>query len=480
MPELASSPLEAGPPTTLKRDSVRFLGAVGTSIGIAAPAGGVTFLPALMAGIVGGAGPFTFAVTIVAMLLISSAFVVFTRHLSSAGSIYAFNGTAMGSSYGFVSAWLLLFVYVAFAASVYASNANGVVNLVHPASLEGKLWIPMAVGMWALTIAFTYRSITLSTLFTFVLEGVALVMVGILAVVVIAKGGYHGHAGLAHPFNPHGLALGTIGLGVVFAFTGFSGFEVSATLGEESRRATRIIPWAMVSSILVSGGIYTFISWVEAIAYPSAQALAKSALTGVPLVTTANQYISRPFGTVINIAALVSGFGAQLACVNGATRLLFALGRDGFGPRQLGHVHPRHRSPRNALAVVAVLTLVPALALYFRPALLAFQDLATYGADLIIVAYLMTMVAALVWLGRQRRITPMLIVLVAGLVTIGYVLYKTVHPLPAAPFSYYLLAAAVTIAAGVLVIVAVPGLRRRLAGSPLFAVAPGGPKAPAP
>jgi amino acid transporter len=458
-----------GPGHSLHRDRVRFLGVAGTSVGIQAPAAGVSFLPALMAGIVAGAGPLSFAIAIVVMLFVAYAFIVYTREFAAAGSVYAYNGQAMGVGYGFVSAWLLGFVYLGYAGSVFASNANGVVTLVAPGAVQTHAWLAAAVGLWVLTIALAYFSIRISTLVIFAMEGAALLLVGIVAVAVIAHGGFGGHSLSAAPFTPHGLSIGTIGLGVVFAFTGFSGFEVAATLGEESRRATRIIPAAMVTALLVSGGIYTLMSWVETVAFPNPAALAAAAEHGVPLATIADSYLSPGMGALVTIAAILSGFGAQLATVNGAARLTFALARDGFGPQALTRVHPRYGSPVGALTVVAVLSIAPVLALYTRPALLAFQDLATYGADLIIVTYLMTLLGALVWSIRHRRLTPVRAVLLTiGLVLLGYVVDKTVFPLPAAPFDYYLYAAAATVAIGVIVITASPRLRRTLASSPLF------------
>jgi amino acid transporter len=453
----------------LRPNRVRFLGVVGTSVGIQAPAGGVAFLPALMAGIVAGSGPLAFAAGVVVMLFVAYAFVIYTREFAAAGSVYAYNGQAMGASYGFISAWLLGFVYLAYAGSVYASNANDVIALVDPAAIQTHAWLAAAFVLWAVTIALAYFSIRVSTLIIFALEGVALLLVAVVAVAVIGHGGYGGHGLSAAPFTPHGLPIGVIGLGVVFAFTGFSGFEVAATLGEESRRARRIIPAAMVTALLVSGGIYTLLSWVEAVAFPSPAALAASAEHGVPLAAIADSYLGSGVGTLVTVAALFSGFGAQLATVNGATRLIYALSRDGFGPAALSRIHPRHGSPTGALAVAAVASIVPVLVLFRRPALLVFQDLATYGADLIIVTYLMTLLGALVWSIRHRRLGLLrAVLLIAGLVLLGYVFDKTIYPLPAAPFDYYLYAAAATLAAGVAVLAAFPRMRRRLAGSPLF------------
>ena len=257
----------------LRANSVRYAGATASAVGIQAPTAGVTFLPAIMASIVGEAGPLAFLLALGAMLLVSYAFVVLAADFASAGSVFAFNGRALGYGYGFISAWMLLGVYIAYSSSIYASNANFMESLARSAHLT-VAWPVFALMFWALALVLAYRRISVSTMLIFALEGVAIVLVAIVAVAVLVRGGSGGHDVSGAPFTGGGVPIATIGLGVIFAFTGFSGFEVSATLGEEASRPRRVIPVSMVAALLVSGGIYVLLSWVETIAYPSAGALA--------------------------------------------------------------------------------------------------------------------------------------------------------------------------------------------------------------
>ncbi|MGO9836559.1 MAG: APC family permease, partial [Polyangiaceae bacterium] len=294
---------------SLRANSVRYIGATASAVGIQAPTAGVTFLPALMAAIVGEAGPLAFLIALGAMLLVSYAFVVLAADFASAGSVFAFNGRALGYGYGFISAWMLLGVYIAYSSSIYASNANFLESLAGSARVS-IAWQVFAFLFWALALVLAYRRISVSTLLIFVLEGVAIVLVAIVAVAVLVQGGSGGHGISAAPFTPGAVPEATIGLGVIFAFTGFSGFEVSATLGEETSRPRRVIPVSMVAALLVSGGVYVVMSWIETIAFPNAATLASQS---VPLVDIAGRYVGPAMGAIINVAALISGVGAQLA-----------------------------------------------------------------------------------------------------------------------------------------------------------------------
>ncbi|MGH8131928.1 MAG: APC family permease, partial [Steroidobacteraceae bacterium] len=411
-------------------------------------------------------GPLAFLLALGAMLFVAYAFLVFTREFASAGSVFAFNGRALGPAYGFISAFLLLGVYLAFAASVYASNANFLERLLPVGAVP---WPLLATGSWAATMALTYRRIGVSAAVIVGLEAASLVMVAVVAVAVLMHGGHGSGAVSAAPFTVgRGLPIATLGLGVVLAFTGFSGFEVAATFGEETRAPRRIIPASVLVALLASGGVYVFMAWIETIAFASPDALASAS---VPLVDIAGRYVSPAMGTVINIAALLSGVGAQLACVNGGNRLLFALGRDGFGPSWLARTHERHRSPIGALAVAGVLTLLATLAMYSAAPIDAFFYLSTYGADLILVVYLLTVVGALVWSLRRGHSNPLRqLTRLAGVLVLGYVIKNTVYPIPQFPFNICMYAASATLALGLLILVVFPRMRRHIASSELFTV----------
>jgi hypothetical protein len=62
------------------------------------------------------------------------------------------------------------------------------------------------------------------------------------------------------------------------------------------------------------------------------------------------------------------------------------------------------------------------------------------------------------------------VILLVGLAVLGYVVKATFAPLPAAPFSWDALAAAITLAAGIVLPLAYPPLRRGIASSPLLKV----------
>ena len=74
-----------------------------------------------------------------------------------------------------------------------------------------------------------------------------------------------------------------------------------------------------------------------------------------PLADAARIALGSWGGPLLTVGAVVSIFGTQANTVFAAPRYLYALARDGYGPRQLDAIHPRFRTPTIALwATLAV------------------------------------------------------------------------------------------------------------------------------
>jgi len=462
----------APPGRSLAGNELRFIRTVALSVGIQGPVAGVIVGPVVLASLVGGAGALAYLLGLVAMAFVAYAFVIFSRSFNSASSVYAFNGAALGVAYGFVSAWILLLVYISFAGAVYASTADIAQTLFASWGIHLG-WVWFALTGFVVTMLFAYRSIRISTIVIFVCEGIAVVLLTIVGIAVLVHGGYHNHAWSLAPFSTHGLALGVLGLGIVNAFGAFSGFEGAATLGEESRHSTSTIPTAIAWSLVGVSIIYIVFTWIANNAYPSAAALAA---TPAPFVHLASVDVGSWMGTAVNVAGVISAFGAQLACINAANRILFAIGRDISGSEGsrfsfLTRTHRRYASPIGALAITGTVSIAALLAFSFeQSAIRAVTIIVEFGAYLIIVAYLLTVIAATAWVWRHGRQATPLAVLGAGIVVLGYVLYDTFVPFPAAPFNWVVLAASASIACG-LGLALLPGMRVRLADSRLLRAA---------
>ena len=60
-----------------------------------------------------------------------------------------------------------------------------------------------------------------------------------------------------------------------------------------------------------------------------------------PLGDLGSSYIGSWMGDAINLGAAISAFASSLGTATGASRILYAMGRDGFGTSRLGTSSPR-------------------------------------------------------------------------------------------------------------------------------------------
>src|SRR5712692_1378675 len=108
---------------TLRRE-LSFIEAIALSIGIMAPTAAMALNGSLAAGITGSAVPLAFLLAAIAVGLASFSFIQFSRYFAHSGSIYAFNGIALGSRVGFFSGWALFGTYLAFTGASMAEVGN--------------------------------------------------------------------------------------------------------------------------------------------------------------------------------------------------------------------------------------------------------------------------------------------------------------------------------------------------------------------
>jgi len=149
---------------------------------------------------------------------------------------------------------------------------------------------------------------------------------------------------------------GALGASMVLVMFAYSGMETALVPSGELRDPARNVPRATVVAILLVVLLYLGLQIVgQGVLGP---ALGKS---GVPVADTAGALWS-PGRVLLLITACISMTGFLMGNLLGTSRLVFALGRDGYLPRAFGAVSARHRVPLLALATHAALAWLLAIA----------------------------------------------------------------------------------------------------------------------
>jgi amino acid transporter len=445
---------------------VGFIEVMALSVAIMGPTGSMALNGSLTAATDGTATALAFVGATVVIALVAYSFVEFARKYAHAGSIYVFAGRSFGARFGFISAWVMLFAYLMFAFAVAVLSANFLEAALGLAGVQIP-WIIPAVVLFLIMWFLAHRSVRLSTRTTLVIEGISILVILILSAIILARGGAHGLSGV--PFKVGSDGWSKVALASVFGFLSFAAFEGAATLGEETKDPKRAIPQALAAAVLITGVFYIFCIWVQAEGFGTTAAGVNTfASSSAPLADLAKSYVGTAMALVIDLGAMVSAFASGVGLFTASSRMLFALGRDGFGPPALGRIHPRFRSPYIALPTVLVPGIAISVILFVtgQSAAAVFGYLGVLGVLALLVVYAATQVAAIRLFSRERLWRPwQFAVPVVAIGLLGYALYVNVWPVPAAPIRYFPYIVAAWILLGVVIAIALPGLSARIGRS---------------
>lgn len=343
--------------------------------------GGIFRMPAALSAQLGTAAPLALIAGALAIVPVALCFAAIGSRAVATGGPISYLGATFGSFAGFIAGSLMWISNVASSAGVAAAFAVQMANLVpwfaQPLPRVGLLTILylLLFALNAFGVKLGARAITtlaaLKLTPLFLLVGIGLFFVD-WTQVSFALGDL-----------PSWTALGT---GMVLVMFAYSGMETALVPSGEVRDPSRSVPRATMVAILLVVLLYMGLQIVS-------QGLLGPALasSGVPIADTAG-VLWKTGRIVLLVTACISMAGFLLGNLLGSSRLLFALGRDGYLPHAYGRVSASHRVPLLALATHAGLAWLLALGG-------TFDALALISGGAICLVYALVSLAA--WRGQR-------------------------------------------------------------------------------
>lgn len=373
----------------------------------------------------GAGAPMGFLLASLVLLLFSVGFVAMTPHVTEAGAFFSYVSRGLGSRPGLGTAFVALVTYTAIQAGIYGYLGWAVRDLVRTYGGPELPWILYALAALGVVGLLGYRHIELSSKVLGTALVLELLVMLVVDVAVIADGGPEGLSLVS--FDPQVVLTGGLGVAVLFAMTGFIGFESTAIYRDEARRPERTIPRATYLAVAIIGAFYTLSVWVLVMgAGPSsATDVARDTLfgTGNMLLDTAGAYAGAVTRNLMQVLLVTSLFACVLSFHNIVARYQFALARIGSLPAVLATVHPRHGSPAVSSLVqsaTAAVIAVVCLAIGLDPLVEVFGYLAGVATIGMVMMLLLTTLGVIVFFRRHperaaRRWTTLVVPVLAML-----------------------------------------------------------------
>jgi amino acid transporter len=339
----------------LKAQCLSYFEVLAQSVSVIAP----STVPAAVLGLIfasaGNGTWLSFLIGMLGLVLVSFNINQFARRSASAGSLYRFIVKGLGSTPGALGGLALLFGYMLTGMSTlcgFVVTAKGLLD-------ASGLAVPSFVLSGAATLTIVLlasRDAQLSAKAMLAFEGAALAAVLALGVVVWR---WHGFSIDTAQITLKGATPGGVLSGVVLVVFAFSGFESSTALGEEAKDPLHSIPRSVMQSVVVSGLIFIFMTYVVVLGFRDlSEDLAKAES---PLFFLSQKLGVGWLGVFINIGVLVSFYSCTLASVSATARIIYSMARHRVAPSVLGTVHPRRLTPYVAVIFAALLTYLIAL-----------------------------------------------------------------------------------------------------------------------
>jgi APA family basic amino acid/polyamine antiporter len=334
-----------------------------TAIGIGAIIGAGIFT---LAGTVanGTAGPavtVSFVIAGVASACAALSYAEFGGMIPQAGSAYTYGYAVLGEFAGWLIGWDLLLEYTAIVAVVAIGISGYFSFLLQSLGVTLPAWMLGAPGTGAghrvdlfalvlclLIAALLNRGIRASARAETVLVAVKVAIV--LAVIVV--GAFYVNTDNLSPYFPFGFGGAVTGAATVF-FAVF-GYDAMSTAAEESKDAQRILPKAIILSLVISMVLYLLACTVLTGMQPFNQIDPESGFS------TAFQSVGlERFADVIAVGAIVGILTVLFSFMLGASRVWFAISRDGLLPRWFSETNRNH-VPHRPTWIIGIVSAVMA------------------------------------------------------------------------------------------------------------------------
>ena len=356
----------------------------------------------------GAGAPVGFLLASIVLLLFSVGFVAMTPYVKEAGAFFSYVTVGLGSRLGMGTAYVALIAYTAIQAGIYGYMGWAVMDLVRSFGGPEIHWSIFALASLLIVGVLGYRHIELSSKVLGIALVLELLVMMIVNVAVIVNGGPEGRS--LTSFDPQTFLTPGLGVAVLFALTGFIGFESTAIYRDEAREPSRTIPRATYLAVGIIGVFYTLSVWVLVVAAGPSNVgeVAKETLFGSKnmLLDTAGQFAGSLTRDVMQILLITSLFACVLSFHNIVARYQFALARIGSMPAALGRVHPKHHSPARSSFVqsitAAILVLIFVL-IGLDPLVQVFGYMAGVATVGMVTMMLLTTLAVVVFFSRNPR-----------------------------------------------------------------------------
>ncbi len=307
-----------------------------------------------------GAVALVYLCATVAMAFTAFSYAQMVRVAPQAGSVFTYARKGLGEGPGLIAGWMAMLDYLLIPAVAYLFSGIAMNALVPEVSRW--VWTALAVVITTLLNLWGVRAAARVGFAVLAMEIVVLLVFVVAAVTVLVQGG--ARRGWLSPLTGDGsLGFSTAAvLGAVsVAVLSYLGFDAIASFAEEVTGGSERVARAVLFCLALAGVLFIAQSYLAALLMPvsAAELAADPAQQGPAFYNAVESAAGSWLHDLVAVSKAIGAAFAALAGQAAAGRLVFAMARERRLPRVLARTS--HGTPRPALLVAAVITLIAAV-----------------------------------------------------------------------------------------------------------------------
>jgi amino acid transporter len=311
------------------------------------------------------------------------------------GGEHEYSLRAMGRNGSFVCTWAIVFVYVSVCA-FEAVALPTVIDYWFPDYQAGYLWTVAGWDVHASWVAVGAAGAVVITAVNYfgvrssaIVQSTVTLLILVAGLMLLSGALFEGSAGRMQPWLANGLP-GVFAVAVMAPFM-FVGFDVIPQAAQEIDLPARSIGRVLVFSIALALAWYCLVILAVASLLPAA-----GFGTGLDTARAAETAWGHAGGNLLvlgGVGGIITSWNAFLV---GGSRAVYAMASHGMLPRWFGKLHPRYRTPSNAILAIGLLSVIAPL--FGRVALVWIVDAGSFA---VVIAYILVAVSFLLLRARK-------------------------------------------------------------------------------
>ncbi len=269
--------------------------------------------------------------------------------LPQAGGQYVYLNEAYGPVWGYLYGWSAVAVINTASIAAVGVAFGEYLGYFFPLSAWGikAIAIGSVILLSILNIVDVKSGARFQNLFTFLKIGAIL---GIIALGFIMQGGSVSNLQPVYSHKPLTSLVGPLGLAMVSVLWTYDGWIFVTYIAGEVKNPERNIPLSLLFCMIIVVSVYLLINFV----FTYTLGIGPMSTSSLVASDAAAVFLGEQGTALVTIIILVSLLGANNSFILTSARINYAMAKDKLFFRQAAEVHPRFKSPANALIIQCI------------------------------------------------------------------------------------------------------------------------------